>query len=108
MDRRVAPASAEEVEAVAYVGYVAAECVREEGQERPTMGEVVEAVAYVGYVAAECVREEGQERPTMGEVVGALERAVAACGGAYGPDRVDSRSEPTGGRRALSRAPSFL
>ncbi|CAL9069416.1 serine/threonine-protein kinase-like protein CCR4 [Musa acuminata AAA Group] len=80
MDRRVAQASAEEVE----------------------------AVAYVGYVAAECVRAEGQERPTMGEVVGALERAVAACGGAYGPDRVDSRSEPTGGRRALSRAPSFL
>ncbi|KAJ8510972.1 hypothetical protein OPV22_001406 [Ensete ventricosum] len=72
MDRRVAPASAEEVE----------------------------AVAYVGYVAAECVRAEGHERPTMGEVVGALERAVAACG--------DSRSEPTGARRVLSRAPSFL
>ncbi|XP_042441587.1 serine/threonine-protein kinase-like protein CCR4 [Zingiber officinale] len=54
MDRRVAPASPEEVE----------------------------AVAYVGYVASECVRPEGQDRPTMGEVVGALERAYAACAGA--------------------------
>ncbi|XP_074573396.1 serine/threonine-protein kinase-like protein CCR4 [Curcuma longa] len=51
MDRRVAPASPEEIE----------------------------AVAYVGYVAAECVAAEGQDRPTMGEVVGALERAYAAC-----------------------------
>ncbi|CAL9175013.1 serine/threonine-protein kinase-like protein CCR4 [Musa acuminata AAA Group] len=75
MDRRVPPASAEELE----------------------------AVAYVAYVAAECVRAEGQDRPTMGEVVGALERAVAACA-----DRVESRSEPSGGRRALSRAPSFM
>ncbi|URE01093.1 Serine threonine-protein kinase-like protein [Musa troglodytarum] len=75
MDRRVPPASAEELE----------------------------AVAYVGYVAAECVRAEGQDRPTMGEVVGALERAVAACA-----DRVEPRPEPGGGRRALSRAQSFV
>ncbi|KAG6470419.1 hypothetical protein ZIOFF_071492 [Zingiber officinale] len=54
MDRRVAPASSEEIE----------------------------AVAYVGYVAAECVQAEGQDRPTMGEVVGALERVYAACSGA--------------------------
>ncbi|XP_017700565.3 serine/threonine-protein kinase-like protein CCR4 [Phoenix dactylifera] len=44
----------------------------------PTPAEV-EAVAYVGYVAAECVRPEGRERPEMSEVVAALERAVAAC-----------------------------
>nr|XP_010911856.1 serine/threonine-protein kinase-like protein CCR4 [Elaeis guineensis] len=42
----------------------------------PTPAEV-EAVAYVGYVAAECVRAEGRERPEMRDVVAALERAVA-------------------------------
>ncbi|CAD5189529.1 unnamed protein product [Musa acuminata subsp. malaccensis] len=61
MDRRVAPASAEEVA----------------------------AVAYVGYVAAECVRAVGCDRPTMGQVVGALQRAVATCGEEKRPDRAD-------------------
>ncbi|KAL5215862.1 hypothetical protein ABZP36_007263 [Zizania latifolia] len=44
----------------------------------PTPGEM-EAVAYVGYLAADCVRLSGRDRPTMSEVVGVLERAVAAC-----------------------------
>uniref|UniRef100_N1QUG6 Serine/threonine-protein kinase-like protein CCR4 n=1 Tax=Aegilops tauschii TaxID=37682 RepID=N1QUG6_AEGTA len=44
----------------------------------PTPGEM-EAVAYVGYLAADCVRLPGRERPSMSEVVGVLERAVAAC-----------------------------
>ncbi|KAJ1271099.1 hypothetical protein BS78_06G103300 [Paspalum vaginatum] len=44
----------------------------------PTPGEM-EAVAYVGYLAADCVRPSGRDRPTMSEVVGVLERAVAAC-----------------------------
>ncbi|KAG8082086.1 hypothetical protein GUJ93_ZPchr0014g46782 [Zizania palustris] len=44
----------------------------------PTPGEM-EAVAYVGYLAADCVRLAGRDRPTMSEVVGVLERAVAAC-----------------------------
>ncbi|KAF8714789.1 hypothetical protein HU200_027317 [Digitaria exilis] len=44
----------------------------------PTPGEM-EAVAYVGYLASDCVRPAGRDRPTMSEVVGVLERAVAAC-----------------------------
>ncbi|EAY94231.1 hypothetical protein OsI_16004 [Oryza sativa Indica Group] len=44
----------------------------------PTPWEM-EAVAYVGYLAADCVRLAGRDRPTMSEVVGVLERAVAAC-----------------------------
>ncbi|XP_078162076.1 serine/threonine-protein kinase-like protein CCR4 [Carex rostrata] len=38
-----------------------------------------DAVAYVGYLAADCVSEIGQDRPTMTEVVCGLERALAAC-----------------------------
>jgi serine/threonine protein kinase len=38
-----------------------------------------DAVSYVGYLAADCVSEIGQDRPSMTEVVGGLERAVAAC-----------------------------
>ncbi|TVU00297.1 hypothetical protein EJB05_54285, partial [Eragrostis curvula] len=44
----------------------------------PTPGEM-EAVAYVGYLASDCVRPAGRDRPTMSEVVSVLERAVAAC-----------------------------
>ncbi|KAM0916680.1 hypothetical protein ACQ4PT_010024 [Festuca glaucescens] len=44
----------------------------------PTPGEM-EAVAYVGYLAADCVRLPGHDRPSMSEVVGVLERSVAAC-----------------------------
>ncbi|XP_027091331.2 serine/threonine-protein kinase-like protein CCR4 [Coffea arabica] len=39
----------------------------------------IEAVAYVGYLAADCVRLEGRDRPTMTEIVNSLERALAAC-----------------------------
>ncbi|KAL6885852.1 hypothetical protein ACP4OV_010113 [Aristida adscensionis] len=41
--------------------------------------EEMEAVAYVGYLAADCVRPAGRDRPTMSEVVSVLERAVEAC-----------------------------
>ncbi|KAK7263815.1 hypothetical protein RJT34_31412 [Clitoria ternatea] len=39
----------------------------------------IEAVAFVGYLAADCVRLEGRERPTMTQVVNNLERALDAC-----------------------------
>ncbi|KAG8378432.1 hypothetical protein BUALT_Bualt08G0136700 [Buddleja alternifolia] len=39
----------------------------------------IEAVAYVGYLAADCVMPEGKDRPTMSEVVNSLDRALEAC-----------------------------
>ncbi|KAG9456975.1 hypothetical protein H6P81_001483 [Aristolochia fimbriata] len=39
----------------------------------------IEAVAYVGYLAADCVRPEGRRRPSMTDVVAGLERALAVC-----------------------------
>ncbi|KAI3464372.1 hypothetical protein Pfo_021035 [Paulownia fortunei] len=39
----------------------------------------IEAVAYVGYLAADCVTLEGRDRPTMSEVVNSLDRALEAC-----------------------------
>ncbi|KAI4324105.1 hypothetical protein L6164_023669 [Bauhinia variegata] len=39
----------------------------------------IEAVAYVGYLAGDCVRLEGRERPTMSIIVNNLEKALAAC-----------------------------
>lgn len=39
----------------------------------------IEAVAYVGYLAADCVMPEGRYRPTMAEVVNSLGRALEAC-----------------------------
>ncbi|PIM97288.1 Serine/threonine protein kinase [Handroanthus impetiginosus] len=39
----------------------------------------IEAVAYVGYLAADCVMLEGKDRPTMSEVVNSLDRALEAC-----------------------------
>lgn len=39
----------------------------------------IEAVIYVGYLAADCVTLEGGDRPSMTEVVNSLERALAAC-----------------------------
>lgn len=39
----------------------------------------IEAVKYVGYLAADCVTLEGKDRPTMSELVTCLERALAAC-----------------------------
>ncbi|KAJ6817182.1 serine/threonine-protein kinase-like protein CCR4 [Iris pallida] len=44
----------------------------------PTPSEI-EAVAFVGYLAADCVIPEGRDRPTMTEIVSGLERALAAC-----------------------------
>ncbi|KAL6660733.1 hypothetical protein ACP70R_001768 [Stipagrostis hirtigluma subsp. patula] len=44
----------------------------------PTPDEA-EALAYVGYLAADCVGPAGCDRPSMTEVVDALERALAAC-----------------------------
>ncbi|KAG0493189.1 hypothetical protein HPP92_004183 [Vanilla planifolia] len=39
----------------------------------------IEAVMYVGYLAADCVSALGSDRPTMTEVVAGLERAVSTC-----------------------------
>ncbi|KAL5715766.1 hypothetical protein ACHQM5_017541 [Ranunculus cassubicifolius] len=39
----------------------------------------IEAVNYVGYLAADCVNLEGRDRPPMTQVVTALERALEAC-----------------------------
>ncbi|GFP81418.1 serine/threonine-protein kinase-like protein ccr4 [Phtheirospermum japonicum] len=39
----------------------------------------IEAVAYVGYLAADCVALQGRDRPTMSEVVNSLDRALEAC-----------------------------
>lgn len=39
----------------------------------------IEAVAYVGYLAADCVMPEGRDRPTMNDVVNSLDRALEAC-----------------------------
>jgi len=47
----------------------------------PTPDEA-EALAYMGYLAADCVGPIGCDRPSMTEVVDALERALAACGAA--------------------------
>ncbi|KAJ1275376.1 hypothetical protein BS78_05G131000 [Paspalum vaginatum] len=47
----------------------------------PTHDEA-EALAYVGYLAADCVGPVGCDRPSMTDVVDALERALAACGAA--------------------------
>ncbi|KAL5982919.1 hypothetical protein ACLOJK_016998 [Asimina triloba] len=44
----------------------------------PTPSEI-EAVVYVGYLAADCVSLEGQYRPSMTDIVGSLEKALAAC-----------------------------
>lgn len=39
----------------------------------------IDAVAYVGYLAADCVNLEGRYRPSMSEVVNSLDRALEAC-----------------------------
>ncbi|KAK6937983.1 Protein kinase domain [Dillenia turbinata] len=39
----------------------------------------IEAVAYTGYLAVDCVMLEGRDRPSMTEIVNGLERALAAC-----------------------------
>ncbi|XP_019708334.2 LOW QUALITY PROTEIN: serine/threonine-protein kinase-like protein CCR4 [Elaeis guineensis] len=46
----------------------------------PTPSEI-ETVAFVGYLAADCVSPDGKDRPTMSEIVAGLERAMAACAG---------------------------
>ena len=39
----------------------------------------IEAVAYVGYLAMDCVNLEGRDRPSMTEIVNNLKRALDAC-----------------------------
>ncbi|KAA8546268.1 hypothetical protein F0562_002993 [Nyssa sinensis] len=39
----------------------------------------IEAVAYLGYLAVDCVMLEGRDRPTMTEIVNSLKRALDAC-----------------------------
>ncbi|XP_038989472.1 serine/threonine-protein kinase-like protein CCR4 [Phoenix dactylifera] len=50
----------------------------------PTPSEI-ETVAFVGYLAADCVSPDGTDRPTMTEIVSGLERAMAACAGQAPP-----------------------
>lgn len=45
----------------------------------PPTPQEIEAVVYVGYLAADCVNLQGRDRPSMTEVVNSLERALAAC-----------------------------
>ncbi|KAL5073469.1 hypothetical protein RYX36_012453 [Vicia faba] len=44
----------------------------------PTSFEI-EGVAFVGYLACDCVRLEGRDRPNMSHVVSSLEKALEAC-----------------------------
>ncbi|KAK2433250.1 putative serine/threonine-protein kinase protein CCR3 [Trifolium repens] len=39
----------------------------------------IEGVAFVGYLACDCVRLEGRDRPSMSDVVNSLEKALEAC-----------------------------
>lgn len=39
----------------------------------------IEGVAFVGYLAADCVTLEGRDRPSMSRVVDCLDKALAAC-----------------------------
>ena len=39
----------------------------------------IEAVAYVGYLAVDCVSPEGLNRPSMTEIVKSLQIALDAC-----------------------------
>ncbi|XP_019157883.1 PREDICTED: serine/threonine-protein kinase-like protein CCR4 [Ipomoea nil] len=39
----------------------------------------IDAIAYVGYLAVDCVMLHGRDRPTMTEIVNNLERALTAC-----------------------------
>ncbi|KAF5202972.1 Serine/threonine-protein kinase-like protein CCR4 [Thalictrum thalictroides] len=52
----------------------------------------IEAVTYIGYLAADCVSLEGRDRPSMTETVNSLERALAACGSQQNLSRSDSGS----------------
>lgn len=69
-------------------------CVLDGRLPPPTPCEI-EAVAYVGYLAADCVSPAGMDRPTMTEVVAGLERALLACEGACGPTN-PTGAGPTG------------
>lgn len=39
----------------------------------------IEAIAYIGYLATDCVMLNSQDRPTMSQIVNSLERALLAC-----------------------------
>lgn len=63
---------------VPYIGQDEIHRVLDKKVPPPTPYEI-EAVAYVGYLAADCVALEGRDRPRMAEVVSSLEKALAAC-----------------------------
>ncbi|KAK9073468.1 hypothetical protein SSX86_007792 [Deinandra increscens subsp. villosa] len=63
---------------VPYIGHDEIHRILDPKVPPPTPFEI-EAVKYVGYLAADCVRLEGKYRPTMSELVLCLERALAAC-----------------------------
>nr|XP_004250410.1 serine/threonine-protein kinase-like protein CCR4 [Solanum lycopersicum] len=50
-----------------------------DGRVPPPTPFEIEAVSYVGYLAADCTTLEGRDRPTMTEIVNNLERALQAC-----------------------------
>ncbi|XP_055835784.1 serine/threonine-protein kinase-like protein CCR4 [Solanum dulcamara] len=50
-----------------------------DGRVPPPTPFEIEAVSYVGYLAADCTTLEGRDRPTMTELVNNLERALQAC-----------------------------
>ncbi|XP_044510359.1 serine/threonine-protein kinase-like protein CCR4 [Mangifera indica] len=39
----------------------------------------IEAVAYVGYLAVDCVTQGGRDRPSMTDILNSLDRALTAC-----------------------------
>ncbi|PKU60727.1 serine/threonine-protein kinase-like protein CCR4 [Dendrobium catenatum] len=73
-------------------------CVLDGRLPPPTPCEI-EAVTYVGYLAADCVSPVGMDRPSMTEVVAGLERALLACLGACGATN-QTGTGPTGFTRA--------
>ncbi|PKA55967.1 Serine/threonine-protein kinase-like protein CCR4 [Apostasia shenzhenica] len=61
----------------------------------------IEAVVFVGYLAADCVIPAARDRPAMSEVVAFLERALAAClksGQGHGPIGPELSRSSTAGR----------
>ncbi|OVA19016.1 Protein kinase domain [Macleaya cordata] len=69
-------------------------CLLDPKLPAPTPYEI-EAVTYVGYLAADCVNLEGRNRPSMTEVVSSLEKALAACEAPQILSRSTTRSAST-------------
>ncbi|WVZ95495.1 hypothetical protein U9M48_041251 [Paspalum notatum var. saurae] len=75
----------------------------------PPRGHEVEAVARVAKIAAECVRQRGRARPVMSEVVAELEWAVTLCEESVAAGNAAAASSRHGGSdmsRSRSRSES--